>query len=82
MGRMLFGLGQEKYNALLAATSKVKPPMQDELQPYVERGYSLEDATIAELQERYGNAAMAAGFSRGYGLAMLEYAAMEQELRS
>jgi len=82
LGRMLFGLGREKYERLYAATSKVKPPTQDELLPYTERGFSLEDAMIAELSERYKAAAIAAGFPEKYGLAMLEYAAMEQELKS
>lgn len=82
LGRMLFGLGQERYGLLLAATSNIRPPTQDELQLYIERGYSMEDAMIAELQDRYRNAAVAAGFAENYGLAMLEYAAMEQELKS
>jgi hypothetical protein len=82
LGRMLFGLGQERYAILLAATSQIRPPTQDELQPYIERGYSVEDAMIAELQLRYISAAVSAGFPKDYGLAMLEYAAIEQDLRS
>jgi len=82
LGRMLFGLGKEKYEELFAATSRVKPPTQDELQPYIEHGYSLEDAMIAELEDRYKRAAVTAGFPEKYGLAMLKYAAMEQELES
>jgi hypothetical protein len=82
LGRMLFGLGSERYEKLFAVIATVRPPTQDELQPYIERGYSLEDAMIAELQDRYKRAAVLAGFAEKYGLAMLEYAAMEQELKS
>ena len=82
LGKMLFGLGSEKYEKLFVATSKVKSPTMSELQPYVDRGYSLEDAMIAELRNRYKAAATSAGFSEKYGIAILEYSALEQELNS
>jgi hypothetical protein len=41
----------------------------------------LEDALILELKRRYKSAAISSGFTEKQGLAMLEYAAMLEELK-
>lgn len=82
LGRILFALGEEKYNRLYAAVSKVRWPTQDELLPYTERGMTVEEAMMTELYGRYSQAAVAAGFQEKHGTAMFEYMAMEQEIGS
>jgi hypothetical protein len=81
LSKMLFGLGQGKYEELLAIATAIKQPTLEELLPYVESGYSREDAIVIELQTRYKKAAILAGLPEEYGLAMLEYAALERESR-
>ena len=80
IGRELFLMGAQKYTELLAATSRVRPPTIQETNVYVEDGMSLEEAIIEILRERYIQAAQDAGFTEDQGLAMLEYAAMLEEM--
>lgn len=80
VGRILFSLGIEKYNKLLEITKKIKAPSLEELNKYVESGLSVEDAFIFVLKDRYKKAAVSAGFTERQGLAMLDYAAMLEEM--
>ncbi|MFA5048346.1 MAG: hypothetical protein WC516_04985 [Patescibacteria group bacterium] len=80
IGRALFFMGPKRYSELLSATSKVKPPTIQELNTYVEDGWVMEDAVIEILRERYKQIAIESGFTEKQGLAMLEYAAMLEEL--
>jgi hypothetical protein len=81
IGKIVFGLGSERYSQLLKAVSSVRHPSNKELKPYMEEGLCLEDALITELKQRYKEAALRAGFTEKQGLAMLEYAAMMEELK-
>ena len=80
VGKVLFKMGAEKYNKLLEATIKIKPPTIEELEVYIEGGMVMEDAMIEVLKERYVEAALNAGFTKEQGLAMLSYAAMMEEI--
>ena len=82
IGKIIFGLGSDKYNILLKATNAVRYPTKDELKSYFAEGLCLEDALIEELKSRYKRAAIRAGFNEEHGIAMLEYAAMLEDLKS
>lgn len=82
IGRILFSMGTDKYRELLNITLKIKPPTIKELEVYTEGGMTIEDATIEILRERYVSAALESGFTERQGLAMLEYAAMEEEMNN
>lgn len=81
IGKIIFSLGPEQYSKLLSAVSSVRHPTKKELKSYLDDGLCLEDALITELKERYKSAARRAGFTGKQGLAMLEYAAMLEELK-
>jgi len=81
VGKLLFSIGGKKYMTLLNATSKIKPPIKEELEQYLKEGASLEDAIIKEMKKRYKDAALSAGFEAKHGVAMLEYAALLEEIR-
>jgi hypothetical protein len=81
IGKVIFGLGKERYGQLLKAVSSVRHPSNKDLKPYLNDGLCLEDALIVELKRRYKSAALQAGFTERQGLAMLEYAAMLEELK-
>jgi len=81
VGKIIFTLGEERYNQLLRAVSSVRHPTQKELKPYLDDGLCLEDALITELKRRYMAAATHSGFTKRQGLAVLEYAAMLEELK-
>lgn len=81
IGKIIFSLGGKKYSVLLEAVSNIKPPTKDDLSSYLLDGKSLEDALIMEIRDRYKRAAIAAGFSEKHGIAMLEYAALLEELK-
>lgn len=81
ISKTIFGLGPEKYKQLYKATSSVKVPTERELKHYLDDGLCLEDAFIAELKLRYKSAAVHSGFTERQGLAMLEYAAMLEDLK-
>lgn len=81
IGRTLFLMGSKKYNELLHITSRVRPPTIQEINVYVEDGFTMEDAIIEILRDRYKQAALDNGFTEQQGLAMLEYAAMLEELK-
>jgi len=81
IGKVLFSMGGQRYNKLLKAVSKIKPPVKEDLSKYLIDGMILEDALIAEMRERYKSAALSAGFTEQQGIAMLEYAAMLEELK-
>lgn len=80
IGKLIFSLKQEKYNLLLKETSKIKCPSRGELNSYIEEGICFDDALIMELKNRYIKAARKVGLSDRYGIAMLEYAAMMEEV--
>ena len=81
IGKLIFGIGPEKYNILFEATNNVKCPSHKELKHYIDEGLCFEDALVMELKKRYIEAARQAGFNKKYGLAMLEYAAMMEEVK-
>lgn len=81
IGRTLFFMGPRKYKELLNITERIRPPTTKDISELVKSGMSLEDAMISLLKERYIKAAVQAGFSEEQGIAMLEYAAMLEELR-
>jgi hypothetical protein len=80
IGRVLFSLGTEKYTILLKALSLIRPPIKSELDDYINDGMSLEEAIITEMKKRYKQAAVNSGFQERHGLAMLEYAALLDEM--
>ena len=80
IGRILFKMGSKKYNELLEATIKIRPPTMDELEVYIDDGMEMEDAMIEALKKLYVEAALGAGFTEQQGLAMLSYAAMMEEV--
>jgi hypothetical protein len=81
ISKRLFFMGYENYLKLLETTSKVAMPTEKEVASYVEDGLPAEDAQIAALKEKYKQAAVEAGFTEDQGLAMLEYAAMLEEMK-
>ena len=82
VSKIIFTLGEDKYNKLLKAVGSIKHPTQKELKPYLDDGLCLEDALITELKYRYMTAAVEAGFTKRQGLAVLEYAAILEELKN
>jgi hypothetical protein len=81
VGKILFSLGGKRYAELLDATSKIRPPTHDELSLYIKDGLSLEDAIIKEMKKRYEEVAITVGFKAEHGIAMLEYAALLEEIK-
>ena len=81
IGKTIFSLGGEKYSVLLKAVSGIHPPTKKDLTLHLINGSSFEDALIMEIRDRYKRAAIAAGFSEKHGIAMLEYAALLEELK-
>lgn len=81
ISKRLFFMGYEDYLKILEATSKVGLPSKEEILSYVEEGLPEEDAPIAVLKEKYKQVAVKAGFTEDQGLAMLEYAAMLEEIK-
>lgn len=81
IGKRLFFMGYEDYLKLLEATSKISMPTKKDVAPYIENGLAMEDATLAVMRGKYKKAAAEAGFTEDQGLAMLEYAAMLEEIK-
>ena len=80
VGRILFFMGSNKYNKLLKATSEVRLS-KTKVDSFIKEGRSTEEAMVYVLRDMYGEAAISAGFTRKQGIAMLEYAAMLEELK-
>jgi hypothetical protein len=80
IGKVIFGLGPEKYAKLVKAVSKVRFPSDKELKKYMIEGLCLEDAKGLELKKRYEQAAIDAGFTKKQGFTMLKYAAILKEI--
>jgi len=80
IGKIIFGLGPDRYAKLVTAVSKVKCPVDRELKAYLAEGLCLEDAKGLELRKRYEQAAVRAGFTKRQGFAMLKYVAMLKEV--
>ncbi len=88
----LWTLTPEEYEQLLLATDAIKLPKREEIvarlkerfrdEMIVEEEFDqLVDAELLEeLKTRYSCAATNCGFEEGYGLAMLEYAAILSDL--
>lgn len=81
VSKVIFSLGPDRYSQLLQAVGSIRYPVSNDLKPYLEDGLCLEDALITELKRRYMSAAVQAGFTKRQGIAMLEYAAMLEELK-
>jgi hypothetical protein len=80
LGKILFSLGPERFERLVSATSKIKSPTKEDLDNLMKSGISLEEAVGTWFMEAYSNAAMADGFTKEQGKAMLSYAAMLKDL--
>ena len=80
ISKKLFFIGPKKYSILLNATSSIRSPSKEELEEHTSKGKELEEAMEIVLKEKYGRAAIGAGFTRSQGIAMLEYAAMLEEI--
>lgn len=78
--KKLYFLGEEKYNRLVNSVNNITKITPEELNNLVVIGYSLDDAIIKILKQKYMNAASLAGFDEEYGLLMLELAALLEEL--
>jgi hypothetical protein len=82
ISRTLFFMGSKRYGELLRITQRIQSPTATEINKFMEdSGVSKEDAIISLLKERYEKAAVEAGFTAKQGIAMLEYAAMLEELK-
>ena len=82
IGRILFFMGLERYNELLYITQKIQSPDMAEVNIFAEsNGVSKEDAIISILREKYKKVAIESGFTVKQGIAILEYAAMLEELK-
>jgi len=81
IGKIIFSLGLDRYRKLFEAVNSIKYPIKKDLKQYLDDGLCLEDAIIEELKHRYKSAALSSGFTEKQGLAMLEYAAMLEELK-
>ena len=82
ISKIIFGVGPEQYSKLLRAVSRINLPTKHELEEYLKSGLCLEDATGLELKRRYEEAAIAAGFTKKHGFAMLQYAALLKEIET
>jgi len=81
IGKRLFFMGYGDYLKLLEAASKISMPTKEDVASYIEDGLAVEDAQLAAMKERYREAAVEAGFTEDQGLAVLEYAAMLEEMK-
>jgi hypothetical protein len=81
ISKTLFFIGPRKYSILLNATSSIGPPSKKELEEYTNKGKTLEEAVKIVIKEKYRRAAISAGFTKDQGIAMLEYAAMLEEIK-
>lgn len=81
IGKLLFSISKSDYNRLLFHISKIKKPSKETIELYKKKGISVEDAIIIELRKRYINAAKEAGFEEKYGIAMLNYTALLQDIK-
>jgi len=82
IAKIIFGLGDKQYSKLLQAVSKVNFPKDHELKAHIADGLCHEDAIGLELKFRYENAAVAAGFTKKQGFAMLQYASLLKEIKA
>lgn len=82
ISKRLFFMGYENYMKLLNATAEVVLPTEEDLSSFIESGLSMEDAVIAYLREKYKEVAVSIGFTEDQGLAILEYAAMLEEIKN
>jgi hypothetical protein len=80
ISRILFFMGQKRYKMLLDATSSIKPPVKKEIDDIVSMGKTYEEAMEIILKEKYSSVAVSMGFSKEQGIAMLQYAAMLEEI--
>jgi len=81
ISKILFFMGPEKYTELLRITKSIRPPTREEINKHIENGLLLEDAIKISLTDRYKSAAKSNGFTEEQGVAMLEYAAILEELK-
>lgn len=77
---LLYSLGS-KYNDLLSATKKIKTPTPEEVKYLISDTIDLEKAIVIELKERYKKAAKEVGLEEKYGLAVIDYIALLEELK-
>lgn len=80
LGKVLFSLGPERFERLVITTRKINPPCKEDIDKFIQRGMSFEDAVAAWFVEAYSNAAVNAGFTKEQGRAMLAYAALLKDL--
>ena len=81
IGSILFSMRREEYKRLVKVTSEIKFPTDVEIKPYIDNGYNKEDAISILLRNRYKEIAVKNGFTEQQGIAILNYAAMLEEIR-
>ena len=75
IGKLLFALPAEKYNALYNAIKDMPAPKAEVLE-----GQTIEEAVAEYIQEYCAEAAISVGLDKQYGEAMLEYAILMKEV--
>lgn len=80
--KKLYFLGEDRYNELVGAVNNISEISPDEINNLITAGYSLDDAILNILKQKYINAAVSKGFDEEYGLLMLEFAALLEELNN
>jgi len=81
ISKTLFFMGEKRYNELLKVVSNIDLPTKEDLNVYIKSGISSGDAMRYVLKDKYKQVALDAGFTEEQGVAMLEYAAMLEELK-
>ena len=76
--RILFSMDKEDYSKLLKVSSEISIPTYEDLVNY---DLPQEEAFVRELEKRYRDAAVKAGFTERHGMAMLHYAALQKGLK-
>ena len=76
--RVLFSMDKKDYRKLLEESSKIVIPTYEDLLDY---DIPQKEAFVKELERRYKEAAVRAGFTEKHGIAMLDYAALQKGLK-
>ena len=76
---LLYSLG-DKYNELKKQTEKINCPTEKEIKHLISNSVDLKQATAIELRERYKQAAININLNEKYGIALLEYISLLEEM--
>lgn len=77
---LLYSLGN-KYNDLKKVIEKINRPTEKEVKHLVSSTINMEKAIVLELRERYKRAAIEVGLHEKYGIALLEYISLLEEMK-